>query len=136
MNPPKLRWVAFGAAVTFLIAVLLTSFFKELEKIDVLASALDKRMEELVAEERRTQKLKQDIRYYSTPEGIERLAVEQFNLVRSGDRIYKIEVTPQRRARCIIQNCVSLPLPQRRGQSPEGGGEVRAVLRNGSNIQG
>ena len=85
MNPPKLRWVAFGAAVTFLIAVLLTSFFKELEKIDVLASALDKRMEEL----------KQDIRYYSTPEGIERLAVEQFNLVRSGDRIYKIEVTPQ-----------------------------------------
>ena len=76
MNPPKLRWVAFGAAVTFLIAVLLTSFFKELEKIDVLAS-------------------EQDIRYYSTPEGIERLAVEQFNLVRSGDRIYKIEVTPQ-----------------------------------------
>ena len=95
MNPPKLRWVAFGAAVTCLIAVLLTSFFKELEKIDVLAAALDKRMEELVAEERRTQKLKQDIRYYSTPEGIERLAVEQFNLVRSGDRIYKIEVTPQ-----------------------------------------
>ena len=95
MNPPKLRWVAFGAAVTFLIAVLLTSFFKELEKIDVIASALVKRMEELVAEERRTQKLKQDIRYYITPEGFERLAVEHFNLVRSGDRIYKIEVTSQ-----------------------------------------
>ena len=93
MNPPNLRWVAFGAAVTFLTAVLLTSFFKELEKIDVLASTLDKRMEELISEERRTQKLKQDIRYYSTPEGIERLAVEQFNLVRTGDRIYKIEVT-------------------------------------------
>lgn len=95
MNPPKLRWVAFGAAVAFLIAVLLTSFFKELEKIDTLSASLDKRMEELVAEERRTQKLKQDIRYYSTPEGIERLAVEQFNLVREGDRIYKIEVTSQ-----------------------------------------
>ncbi len=93
MNAPKLRWVLFGAAVTFMIAVLLTSFFKEIEKIDVLASALDNRMEELVKEERKTQKLKQDIRYYSTPEGIARLATEQFNLVQSGDRIYKIEIT-------------------------------------------
>ena len=95
MNAPKLRWVRFGAAVTFLIAVLLTSFFKEIKKIDMLAAALDRRMEELVSEERRTQKLKQDIRYYSTPEGIARLATEQFNLVRSGDRIYKIEITSQ-----------------------------------------
>lgn len=76
-----------------MIAVLLTSFFKEIEKIDVLASALDSRMEELVKEERKTQKLKQDIRYYSTPEGIARLATEQFNLVQFGDRIYKIEIT-------------------------------------------
>ena len=95
MNAPKLRWVLFGAAVTCLIAVLLTSFFKEIKKIDMLAAALDRRMEELVSEERRTQKLKQDIRYYSTPEGIARLATEQFNLVRSGDRIYKIEITSQ-----------------------------------------
>ena len=92
MTAPKLRWVLFGAAVTFLIAVLLTSFFKEINKIDTLASALDGRMEELVKEERRTQKLKQDIKYYSSPEGIGRLATEQFNLVKSGDRIYKIEV--------------------------------------------
>ena len=76
-----------------MIAVLLTSFFKEIEKIDVLASALDSRMEELVKEERKTQKLKQDIRYYSPPEAIARLATEQFNLVQSGDRIYKIEIT-------------------------------------------
>ncbi|MDY2984638.1 MAG: septum formation initiator [Synergistes jonesii] len=95
MNAPKLRWVLFTAAVTFLIAVLLTSFFKEIRKVDTLAATLDKRMEELVREERKTQKLKQDINYYSTPEGISRLATEQFNLVRSGDRIYKIEVTSQ-----------------------------------------
>ena len=59
----------------------------------MLAATLDKRMEELVGVERETQKLKQDIRYYSTPEGIARLATEQFNLVQSGDRIYKIEIT-------------------------------------------
>ena len=83
----------FAAAVTFLIAVLLTSFFKELERIDVLSEALDKRMEELVAEERKSQELKQNIEYYSTPEGIARLAREQFNLVLSGEVMYKIEIT-------------------------------------------
>ena len=37
--------------------------------------------------------LKQKIEYYSTPEGIARLAREQFNLVLSGEVIYKIEIT-------------------------------------------
>lgn len=93
MKAPRLRWIIFAAAVTFLIAVLLTSFFKELERIDVLSGTLDKRMEELVAEERKSQDLKQKIEYYSTPEGIARLAREQFNLVLSGEVIYKIEIT-------------------------------------------
>ena len=93
MKAPRLRWIIFAAAVTFLIAVLLTSFFKELERIDVLSGTLDKRMEEHVAEERKSQELKQKIEYYSTPEGIARLAREQFNLVLSGEVIYKIEIT-------------------------------------------
>lgn len=93
MNAPRLRWVIYMAAVTFLIAVLLTSFFKEFERIDNLSSTLDERMEELVEEERKTQQLERDINYYSTPEGIARLAREQFNLVLSGETIYKIEVT-------------------------------------------
>lgn len=92
MNAPRLRWVIYMAAVTFLIAVLLTSFFKEFERIDNLYSTLDERMEELVEEERKTQQLERDINYYSTPEGIARLAREQFNLVLSGETIYKIEV--------------------------------------------
>ena len=93
MKAPRLRWIIFSAAITFLIAVLLTSFFKELEKIDVLSDTLDKRMEELVTEERKSQELKQKIEYYSTPEGIARLAREQFNLVLSGEVMYKIEIT-------------------------------------------
>jgi len=93
MKAPRLRWVIFAAAVTFLIAVLLTSFFKELEKIDVLSDTLDKRMEELVAEERKSQELKQKIEYYSTPEAIARLAREHFNLVLTGEVMYKIEIT-------------------------------------------
>jgi cell division protein FtsB len=93
MKAPRLRWIIFAAGITFLIAVLLTSFFKELERIDILSGTLDKRMEELVAEERKSQELKQDIEYYSTPEGIARLAREQFNLVLSGEVMYKIEIT-------------------------------------------
>jgi cell division protein FtsB len=93
MKAPRLRWIIFAAAITFLIAVLLTSFFKELEKIDILSDTLDKRMEELVTEERKSQELKQKIEYYSTPEGIARLAREQFNLVLSGEVMYKIEIT-------------------------------------------
>ena len=93
MKAPRLRWIIFTAGVTFLIAVLLTSFFKEFERIDILSGTLDKRMEELVAEERKSQELKQDIEYYSTPEGIARLAREQFNLVLSGEVMYKIEIT-------------------------------------------
>ena len=80
MKAPRLRWIIFAAAVTFLIAVLLTSFFKELERIDVLSGTMDKRMEELVAEERKSQELKQKIEYYSTPEGIARLAREQLSI--------------------------------------------------------
>ena len=93
MKAPRLRWIIFAAAITFLIAVLLTSFLKKKKKIDVLSDTLDKRMEELVTEERKSQELKQKIEYYSTPEGIARLAREQFNLVLSGEVMYKIEIT-------------------------------------------
>ena len=95
LTPPKLRWVLFCAGVSFLAAVLLTSFFKEINKIDELSATLDKRMDDLMAEERKNQKLRQDINFYSTPDGIARLATEQFNLVRSGDRIYKIEMNSE-----------------------------------------
>lgn len=98
MKAPRLRWVIFLAAVTFLIAVMLTSFFKELQRIDVLSKTLDKRMEELVSEERKSQELRQNIEYYSTPEGIARLAREQFNLVLSGEIMYKIEITSPKSA--------------------------------------
>lgn len=97
MTPPRLRWVIFAATVSFLTAVMITSFFKEAERIDTLSTTLDKRMEELVAVERDSQALQEKIDYYSTPAGIARLAREQFNLVRSGEVIYKIEIISEDR---------------------------------------
>lgn len=95
MTLPRLRWVIFIAAVTFLIAIMLTSFYKEFSRIETLSATLDNRMEELVTIERDSQELQQKIDYYSTPEGIARLAREQFNLVRSGEVIYKIEIVSE-----------------------------------------
>jgi cell division protein FtsB len=92
MKPPKLRWVLFTAVITFLISVMVTSFFKEIKKVEELSATLDKRMEERIAVERDSQELKRKIEFYSTPEGIARLAREQFNLVHSGEVLYKIEV--------------------------------------------
>lgn len=92
MTLPKLRWVIFFAAVTFLIAVMVASFFRETARVESLTTTLDAKMEELISVERDSQELQRKIDYYSTPEGIARLAREQFNLVHSGEVIYKIEI--------------------------------------------
>lgn len=92
MKAPRLRWVIFSAIITFLLVVILVSFLREMKRVDKLSRALDSKMEELVVEKRRTQQLQQKIDYYTSPEGIARLAREQFNLVQSGEQIYKIEI--------------------------------------------
>lgn len=92
MKAPRLRWVIFSAIITFLLVVILVSFLREMKRVDKLSRALDSKMEELVVEKRKTQQLQQKIDYYTSPEGIARLAREQFNLVQSGEQIYKIEI--------------------------------------------
>lgn len=92
MRPPRLRWIIFVAAIMFFIAVMVTSFYKELSRAETLSTTLDRRMDELMTVERDSQELQQKIDYYSTPEGMARLAREQFNLVRSGEVMYRIEI--------------------------------------------
>lgn len=94
MSLPKIRWILFVAVVSFLCAVLLTSFSKEVKKIEELSTLLDSRMDELVAEKRKNLELKQKLEYYNSEEGIARLAREKFNLVRSGEVIYEIKMLP------------------------------------------
>ncbi|MDR1885250.1 MAG: septum formation initiator family protein [Synergistaceae bacterium] len=89
---PKLRWVLFYAVVTFIVAATVVTFFKELHRIDRLAASLDSRMEELVELTRRNQEIQEKISYYQTPSGIAFLAREEFNLVKSGEKIYRIEI--------------------------------------------
>lgn len=105
MRPPKLRWVIYTAFIAFLVSVMLVSFFKEIRRVEMLSKKLDERMAERIAVERDSQELKRKIEYYSTPEGIARLAREQFNLVHSGEVLYKIEiVSPDGELKVTEQN--------------------------------
>ena len=57
-----------------------------------LVRALDRRMDELIRITRQTQILEERIRYYRTPEGVGRLAREEFNLFLPWEKVYRIEV--------------------------------------------
>lgn len=89
---PKLRWVLVYAFAAFILAVTFVTFFKEVDRIDRLSAALETRMEELVELTRKNQEIQEKISYYKTPAGIAHLAREEFNLVKPGERIYRIEI--------------------------------------------
>lgn len=89
---PKLRWILLYAVAAFIVAVTVVTFFKEVSRIERLAAALEARMGELVELTRRNQELQEKIGYYQTPSGIAFLAREEFNLVKSGEKIYRIEI--------------------------------------------
>ena len=74
------------------MAVSVATLFKEIGRIDRLSDALEAKMEELVELTRKNQELQEKISYYSSPDGIAYLAREEYNLVRPGEKIYRIEI--------------------------------------------
>ncbi|MDR1516075.1 MAG: septum formation initiator family protein [Synergistaceae bacterium] len=92
MNPPRIRWVVVYAVASFLVAVSIMTFFKEVGRIERLSMALESRMEELTESTRKNQELQEKINFYKTPEGIAYLAREEFNLVKPGEKKYRIEI--------------------------------------------
>jgi cell division protein FtsB len=92
MNPPRIRWVVVYAVASFLAAVSVVTFFKEVGRIERLSMALESRMEELTESTRKNQELQEKINFYKTPEGIANLAREEFNLVKPGEKKYRIEI--------------------------------------------
>ena len=92
---PKIRWLIIYAVTSFIMAVTVVTLFREVGRIDRLSGVLEARMEELVELTRKTQELQERINYYSSPAGIAYLAREEFNLVRPGERIYRIEIVSE-----------------------------------------
>jgi cell division protein FtsB len=96
---PKIRWLVVYAVITFVIAVTVVTFFKEIGRIERMSDALDAKMEELVELTRKNQELHEKVTYYSSPAGIAHVATEEYNLVRPGEKIYKIEIISEDRLR-------------------------------------
>ena len=88
----RLRSVVLITAGLCFLAIVGTAYILELRKIDRLGSIVDERMDRLVAVTRDVQVLKEKILFYRTPEGVARLAREQFNLTLPGERIFRVEV--------------------------------------------
>jgi cell division protein FtsB len=74
------------------MAVTVATLFREIGRIDRLSDTLEAKMEELVALTRKNQEIQEKISYYSSREGMIFLAREEFNLVRPGERMYRIEL--------------------------------------------
>ena len=74
-----------GAAAVF-------SYYRfEMDRIDSINAAIS-RSEELLREKRNTvRNYKEQVEFYSTPEGIEHLAREQYNLKTSADRVILLQ---------------------------------------------
>lgn len=89
----RLRWVALMAATLCFLAIVGTGYVLELRKISRLSFVIDERMDRLVSMTRDVQLLKEKIIFYKTPEGVARLAREQFNLTYPDEMIYRIEIT-------------------------------------------
>jgi cell division protein FtsB len=92
MKMPRFRLILICAVASFLICVSVVTFMKELGRVDRVSETLETRMRELVETSRKNQELQDKITYYRTPEGIAYLAREHFNLVKRGEKIYRIEV--------------------------------------------
>jgi len=88
----RLRWVLLFASIVCLVAIMGTAYFMEIRKIKRLSRLLDLKMEYLVELSRKNQEMEGKLKFYSTPEGIARLAREQFNMTFPSEKFYKIEI--------------------------------------------
>jgi len=89
---PGLKWVIFFCALTFMAAIMTTTYIHEFRRISALSAMVDIKMETLVRKSRDVQRYREQIDYYSTTGGVERLAREEFNLAYPGEKVYHIVI--------------------------------------------
>lgn len=89
---PRLRWVLLSTLVVIFLTVTLTAYMTEFRRTARLGAAVDRNMAELVRLSRMNQEMEEKVLFYDTKEGLARLAREQFNLVKPGEKIYRLEV--------------------------------------------
>ena len=97
MRAPRLRYLILFAVCSFIVAVTVVTFLTEVSKIHVLGDTLDGKMSELEKLERTNQNLKRELDNARTSSGIEREARDKYNLLKPGEKMYKIEVRGEKK---------------------------------------
>jgi len=86
----RLRWVVLTCGCALFVAIMGTSYYREISNISGLSDKVDAQMTKLILMSRTIQEYQEKVDYYSTPEGVARLAREEFNFVYPGEKIYRI----------------------------------------------
>lgn len=89
---PRLRWVLLWTFTVVFLTVTFAAYVTEFRRTARLGGAVDRKVAELVRLSRTNQDMEEKVSFYGTQEGLARLAREQFNLVKPGEKIYRLQV--------------------------------------------
>ena len=84
---PPLRRILLASVILLVLSITVTYYIFEISRIAQLEGAIEK--QEAVLNERRenVRSYQEQVAFYKTPEGIQHLAREQYNLVMPGERV-------------------------------------------------
>ena len=84
---PPLRRILFASVILLVLSITVTYYIFEISRIAQLEEAIEK--QEAVLNDRResVRSYQDQVAFYKTPEGIQHLAREQYNLVMPGERV-------------------------------------------------
>ena len=91
----RLRWIFLAALLGLFAAIMGTSYYVEMKKINRLTALVDERMAVLVSMSRTVQELQEKIAFFGTSEGLAHLAREKYNLSFPEELVFKIERAPE-----------------------------------------
>lgn len=89
---PRLRWVLLSTLAVVFLTMTFAAYVTEFRRTARLGGAVDRKVAELVRLTRVNQEMEEKVLFYETKEGLARLAREQFNLVKPGEKIYSLQV--------------------------------------------
>lgn len=93
---PRLRWIVVSLFSILLFLMLFNGYLRELKKLNELSNRIDEHVQTLVRLKLDIEDKNEKINYYNTPDGIAKLARQEFNLVLPGEKIYILEYyTPE-----------------------------------------
>ena len=84
---PPLRRIVIASIVLLLLLIVGTHYFFEVRRIAQLNAAVEEKEDLLRKKQDSVRDYREKVTFYSSREGIEHMAREQYNLVFSGERV-------------------------------------------------